>query len=359
MSDLSEEQFGVGRDTRTEINFKNGSRIICLPVGRDGSNIRGFGADLLIVDEAAFIPDEIFQEVLSPMLAVGDGEFFLLSTPFGKKGFLFDRYQESVKLNDPDSDEWNEGEWVSMRVPTEENPLIPDKFIKEQRENLTRTQFKQEILGIFDESSNAFFTREELESCTRPSVSRTSDVVFLGADIAAGGDDQTVLLSIDADGNVFDIEHYDDFEIPDSIERIEELDGMYNYQKIIVDETGLGKGVVQQISRSIGRKAEGFNFTGTSKPSLYNSLKKALQNEEIVFPHTPGKNTEPGNMLFNECQELERGYTRTDKMKVEHPSGGHDDFADALALAVWAKDQKTLARSDSESMQPFNLGSLK
>jgi len=45
-------------------------------------------------------------------------------------------------------------------------------------------------------------------------------------------------------------------------------------------------------------------------------------------------------------------------MRIEHPPNGHDDFSDALALAVWARSRKNMARSDKESMKPFTLGSL-
>jgi len=79
-SRVSKEEWGIVNKTRTEINFDNSSRIIALPVGRDGSNIRGYGGrdNMIIVDEAAFIDDSIFQQVFSPMMAVGNGDFILL-----------------------------------------------------------------------------------------------------------------------------------------------------------------------------------------------------------------------------------------------------------------------------------------
>lgn len=346
ISDVSEEAWGVVRSTRTELHFDNGSRIVCLPVGRDGSNIRGYGTDLIIVDEAAFIKDEIFQEVLSPMLAVGDGDFVLLSTPFGKKGFLYERF------NDP--------KWYTQRVPTSANPMVSDEFITEQRNNLSATQFKQEILGQFVESADSFFTREELMNCsTSGTVSRETGITFLGADIAGQGDDSSVYVSIDSEGNIFNIESKSDAPLTDSMGRIRELDSYYDYNKIMVDATGLGGGVVDQVKEDLGRKVEGFKFTNEKKQSLYNTLKNQLQNEDIQFEYIPGKNDMAGNKMVNECLELEYSYTSTGKIRIEHPSGGHDDYPDALALAVWAKSQKNFARSNKGSMKPFNLGSLR
>lgn len=346
-SDIHEDEWGIVRETRTEINFDNGSRILALPVGRDGSNIRGYGGrnNMIIVDEAAFIPDSVFQEVLSPMMAVGNGEFILLSTPFGKKGFLYERF--------------NDDDWYTMQVPTSANPLIDDNFIDEQSKNLTNTQFKQEILGQFVESVDSFFTREELMNCAEESVDQESDLTFLGVDLASSGQDESVYVCIDDEGNVFNIEHTSDKPMTDAMGRIRELDSFYDFNKIVIDSTSLGQGVVDQVTESLGNKVEGFKFTNEKKQSLYNTLKNELQQGELSFEYVPGKNDKAGNKMVNQCLELEKSFTSTGKMRIEHPPNGHDDFSDALGLAVWAKSQKKFARSDKGSMRPFSLGSLK
>ena len=345
-SEVPEDKWGIVRQTRTEINFDNGSRILALPVGRDGSNIRGYGSrnNMIIVDEAAFIEDQIFQEVLSPMMAVGDGDFILLSTPFGKKGFLYERF------NDP--------EWYTMQVPSSANPLIGDDFVEEQKKQLTSTQFKQEILGQFVEGSDTFFTRDELLNCSRESVTQEGDLTYLGVDLASSGQDESVYVSIDDEGNVFHIEHTTDKPMTDAMGRVRELDAFHDYNKIVIDSTSLGQGVVDQVQESLGNKVEGFKFTNEKKQSLYNTLKNELQNGQIAFEYVPGKNDKAGNKMVNQCLELEKSFTSTGKMRIEHPPNGHDDFSDALALAVWAKSQKQFARIQG-GMRPFSMGSLR
>lgn len=346
-SEIADDQWGVVRSTRTEINFDNGSRIIALPVGNTGENIRGYGGpdNMIIVDEAAFIDDSIFQEVLAPMMMVGSGTFILLSTPFGKKGFLYEKF--------------NDDDWYNMQVPTAANPLINEEDIDEQRRNLTSTQFKQEVLGQFVESADSFFTRDELIACTAESVEQTGDITFLGVDLASTGGDESVYVCIDDEGNVFHIEHTSDKPMTDAMGRIRELDSYYSFNKIVVDSTSLGQGTVDQVQESLGNKVEGFKFTNEKKQSLYNTLKNQLQNESITFPYIPGKNDKAGNKLMDQCLELEYSYTSSGKMRIEHPPGGHDDFSDALSLATWARSQKKFARSDKGSMTPFTLGSLR
>ena len=100
-------------DNEISLLFGNGSRIVGLP-GREAT-IRGFSAvALLLVDEAARVPDELY-EALRPMLAVSDGAIWLLSTPNGKRGFFWE--------------EWAQGgeEWTRVMAPADECPRISQR----------------------------------------------------------------------------------------------------------------------------------------------------------------------------------------------------------------------------------------
>lgn len=351
-SKAENDEWGIQRETRTEVNFSNGSRIVCLPLGRDGSNIRGYGADLLIVDEAAYVPEEIFQEVLMPFLAVGENQFVMISTPRGKRGFFWKRYDEAER---------GENDYFVQQVPTWKNPRVSEEWVEKQRNNLTPMQFKREIRGEFDENADAYFTEEEVtheDVAVGHPVTRETERAYLGVDLAHTGDDESVYISMDANGNVFDIEHTANKQLTDAMGRIRELDKYNNYDKILIDQTGLGAGVVDQVKEDLGQKVEGIKFTNDRKQSIYSNLKNNFQNKTITFRFEPNAGRET-NTMKQQLTALEYDYTSTGKLKIEHPTGGHDDFCDALALAAWAKDKKNTVLSDKESMQPFNLGSLR
>lgn len=350
--EMDESEWGIPRETRTVVEFDNGSRIVCLPVGRDGSNIRGYSADLLMVDEAAFIRDEIFQEVLSPFLAVGENTFVMTSTPLGKKGYFYERFEEAIN---------GENNYHVTHAETRDNPYVGDEFLKEMEQSLTPMQYKQEIDGKFVESADAYFTTEEIldsDVAVGSPVKQETEKCYLGCDVAHTGDDASVYISMDAKGNIFDIEHTNGKKLTDAMGRIQELDKYHDYERIMVDATGLGAGVVDQLEETIGRKVEGFVFTNPKKADLYSTLKDAFQNKEIRFRHErqAGK---PENKMATQLTALEYKYTGTGRLKISHPSGGHDDFCDALALAHWARHDRPFTPSDRESMKPFNLGDLK
>jgi len=90
--------------------FPNGSSLVALP-GNERT-VRGFSnVSLLIFDEAARVPDELYQALL-PLVSVSNGAVWELSTPFGRQGF-FHRHWTS-----------REGDWLRMSVTGPECPRI-------------------------------------------------------------------------------------------------------------------------------------------------------------------------------------------------------------------------------------------
>ncbi|MGL4553966.1 MAG: terminase large subunit domain-containing protein [Gemmataceae bacterium] len=82
------------KETETQYEFGNGSRIVCLP-GKE-ANIRAFqGVALLIKDEAARIPDDLNRAV-TPMLSISQGQEIDLSTPFGQRGFFHRKWTDAA-----------------------------------------------------------------------------------------------------------------------------------------------------------------------------------------------------------------------------------------------------------------------
>jgi len=75
---------------RLSLKLPNGSRLVGLP--NVPGNIRGFSkASLVLIDEAAFVADELYH-ALNPMLAVSRGGLWLMSTPGAQSGFFYDEW---------------------------------------------------------------------------------------------------------------------------------------------------------------------------------------------------------------------------------------------------------------------------
>ena len=151
---LGERARGDGTN-QISLRLANGSRIVGLP-GMEAT-VRGFSAvSLLLVDEAARVQDELYKAI-RPMLAVSGGAMWLMSTPFGQRGFFYETWQ---------SDE----EWERVRVTAEECPRIPKEFLEEERKSLGDRWFKQEYLCEFVEVEAAIFDMELVQKAFRDDI---------------------------------------------------------------------------------------------------------------------------------------------------------------------------------------------
>ncbi len=135
-------------ESALRLEFDNGSRIVALP-GKE-ETIRGFsGVSLLCVDEAARVPDALYQAV-RPMIAVSGGQIILLSTPFGKRGFFHH--------------EWTEGgaAWHRTKVTAKDCPRIPREWLEQEQKAIGDWWFRQEYLCEFVESVDSVFAYEDI-----------------------------------------------------------------------------------------------------------------------------------------------------------------------------------------------------
>jgi hypothetical protein len=137
------------------MELTNGSRIEALP-GTE-KTVRGFsGVDLLIVDEAARVADELYFAV-RPMLAVSGGRLMMLSTPFGKRGVFYEA--------------WAEGKgWERYTVTASECPRIPADFLAEEREAIGEWWYAQEYECRFMEAVDSVFSSELIRAALTDEV---------------------------------------------------------------------------------------------------------------------------------------------------------------------------------------------
>ncbi len=135
-------------ESSLEMEFESGSRIVALP-GKE-ETIRGFsGVSLLIIDEAARVPDAMYQAV-RPMLAVSGGEILLLSTPFGKRGFFFREWTDGGAL------------WHRTKITAYDCPRIPRDWLEQERAQIGDFWFEQEYMCEFKDDVSAVFRYEDI-----------------------------------------------------------------------------------------------------------------------------------------------------------------------------------------------------
>lgn len=128
----------LSSESALRLELSNRSRIIALP-GAEGG-IRGYSAHLVVLDEAAWIPDALYQAA-RPMLAVTGGRLVAISTPYGMRGWFYRA--------------WAEERGERIRVTAYDIPRISPEFLEAERRALGDWAFRQEYLAEFIEAGGA------------------------------------------------------------------------------------------------------------------------------------------------------------------------------------------------------------
>jgi len=140
---------GDGNNERS-LELPNGSRIVGLP--ENPSKVRGFSAvSLLLIDEAAQV-EEAMYKALRPMLAVSNGDLWLMSTPYGKRGFFYECWEHGGP------------EWLRVSVKATECPRIGAAFLEEERREMGAAWFQQEYMAEFVDNGSTVFARDVVEA---------------------------------------------------------------------------------------------------------------------------------------------------------------------------------------------------
>jgi hypothetical protein len=154
--DASGQPVPAIKRTALQLSLANGSRVIALPSGE--ATLRGYsGAALLVIDEAARVPDALYCAV-RPMLAVSRGRLIALSTPFGKRGFFYEEWADDARP------------WQRVRLTAPEVSRISPEFLAEERQTLGDRWYRQEYLCSFEDTVDAVFAWEDIQAALSADV---------------------------------------------------------------------------------------------------------------------------------------------------------------------------------------------
>ena len=317
------------KESRSEIVIKGNkegtqSRIISVPA-TDAA--RGYTADLVIVDEAAFIEngDYIFNQVVEPMTQATDGDIILLSTPNGRQGFFYDCFMSEF--------------WSSYQFDWTANPDNTKERMDIKKSTMTALAYQSEYEAKFTAPMAAYFITNEISRAISESAGKgaiAQRLISIGVDFGKIHDKCVINI-----GTIINPLDPPNKHIIRVIERIVKPLGT-NYAQIIgeikvlakklkpriivLDATGVGEGPSDILAQG-GLPVEPVKFSIQSKVDIFSNLKILFEQGRIQIP----ENKE----LINQLEIFSYEYTTSGNMKLHAPEGQHDDECDALALMVW------------------------
>jgi len=303
-----------------EITLVNGRKILVRGADNPDS-LRGVSLTFVVLDECAFIKEDVWQKIIRASLSDKKGRALFISTPSGRNWFY-----DVFKLGQEGSDE----EWKSWHFTTQDNETIDPKEIENAKKTLSSFAFKQEYLSSFDTAGADVFKEEWFKLAAEPDFG----TYFVAVDLAGFEDvaksagstkkklDETAIaivkLKENGDWWVHSIEHG----------RWDIRETAVNILKVIRDfqPSGLGiergalKNAVLPYLNDLMRKN---NIYAHIHDLTHGNRKKA----DRVIWSLQGR-LEHGRISFNEDQDWDEFL---DQLIMFPTAGVHDDLVDALS----------------------------
>lgn len=344
---------GKDRPTKSKIQLKNGSTIWCLPTGLSGTGIRGLTVHRLYADEASRIPEEVWVAV-TPMLLTTGGDMILLSTPFGRQGFFYD-----VLINKDEAfNTFTRFETTSLKV-IEEREICESwteiqrtkaiEKIEQAKARMTTMQFQQEYEGRFVDDINQFFSDELIKQCmtARRAEPILNQKYYCGVDVAGRGDDEnTMEVMMKIDDKMVQVENKVEINNLTTMttRSIIKLDRKFDFQKIFIDDGGLGFGVFSELLENEQTRRKTVPINNASRPldkdesrkkkilkeDLYNNLLSMMEKGKVALLDDPE--------IFQSLKSVQFSY-EDNKFKI---FGDYTHIAEGLIRACWGIKEKEL-----------------
>ena len=297
-------------------------------------NLKGEALTRATFDEAPEMDDEIWYRYIQPNVRQQyfrnghwkQPQVILIGNPQGKNWF-YDLYQKGLR---------GEKGYFSMRVPTaiEENGEIigtnnPIAFSLEELKRIKAETpsyiWKSDYLAEFREDEGSIFKNLQRIKTGELKPFNPKHEYLIGWDPAKHKDFNVITVIDQQTHEVVAFSRSNKLDYVFQKERLKSYSREYGFAKVIIDSTGLGEPLFDELVRS-GFKVTDYHFTQKSKQDLIEKLALLIEHGRIKIPQ----------VLKEIHDELEYfGVIKDGKLKYEAPSGKHDDCVMSLALACW------------------------
>lgn len=250
------------RSVRSErfVELLCGCRIYFLSAASPAS-IRGHGFHRAVIDEGAWILAKVYERAILPTLADEDGPLLIITTPAGRKGWVWEEWCRAVK---------GEPGYLHFNRPSIDNPNPKVRiYIAKRKERMSKTAYDQEFLGLFTEDEAALF--RGIDNAVGGMLEQPApQMAYLsGADLGKSQSWTVQYTARVSGGAPYQIVNEDRFQLmdwPDQVRRAKETCYRYNGAPLVVDATGVGDAVLSMM-RDAGMAVRGVKILPAGQPT--------------------------------------------------------------------------------------------
>lgn len=283
--------------------------------GDNIDSIRGEAFNLVVLDEAAKLPEGAWTDAIMPTLADFDGDAILISTPRGRNWF----YTEFIRAQ-------QDGELAaSWQAPTADNPHPQIRRAAElARDRVPEATYLQEWQAQFVESAGVF--RRILDAATaepQDGAHHSHEYTF-GVDWGRQSDYTCIAVIDVTTASLVALDRFNQIDYAVQLGRLTALYERFRPRAIVAESNSMGQPLLETLQRD-GLPVVPFTTTNASKQIAIDALALAFERGAIRILPDP--------VLIGELQSYEAERLPSGMTRYSAPAGMHDDTVMALALA--------------------------
>jgi len=301
-------------ETELKVELKNGSLIQI--VGSDNiDRIVGTNPIGCVFSEYALMKPNVW-DYIRPILKVNGGWALFIFTPRGTNHAW--KMTQMAKSND---------KWFTQQLSILDTNVLTEQDMKEEKEEGTPQDIiDQEYYCKFIEGGASFFRGVQDNRIPEKDEYDPTHKYQMGVDLAKH-QDYTVITVIDLmNFRVMKQERFNQMDYVTQKAKIEAMYLRYGKPLIYMDSTGVGEPIYDDLCHRRLR-VEPFHFTEGSRKDLLTNLQMLIEQGKIGLPDN--------DILLGELQSFQYELSDRGKLKIQVPSGSHDDTVFSLALACW------------------------
>jgi hypothetical protein len=291
--------------------------------------VRGITSVAVLADEACFWqsdesanPDTEILAAMRPSLATTGGPLIVISSPYARRGAVFDTYSRHY------GQEGDPRILVAHGATRDFNPNIPQELVDREMER-DPAFAGAEYLAIFRTDVERFMTREAVQKCVsvgvfeRPHEKRNKYVAFVNP---SGGSSDSMTLAIghkEGETEVLDVlrEYKPPFSPEAVVEEFASLIRSYRCSTVYGDRYGS-----EWVREQFRKRSVNYEPAEKTKSEIYASLLPLINSTAIDLLDN--------ERLTGQLVQLERRTSRGGRDTIDHAPGAHDDLANAAAGAL-------------------------
>lgn len=293
--------------------------------GEAAQSARGSNCTKLVIDEAAYIKQEIdgqdfYYNIVLPLTKVHCDKIVMISTPKSTFGFFFDLCMQAL------SGERNDMIYIKRTIY--DDSLISPEEIEELKKNYPPMAWKAEFECSFITDALSVF----------PDYDKCFDIdeynkgkCWCGIDPSSVGEDNTIVTFVN-DKN--EIKQYKiEGSLDEKYSKIAHLINAYAPIATYMESNSIGEVMANEVKKQLLRKSNFYTFgtTNETKKNYISLIAVNIANRTIHF--------ERGNkLLYSELSTFTYKLTKTGNITYAAQEPFHDDTITSLGICLQCKE---------------------